>query len=387
MAPASPKVRPKPTTKPSTDPKTKPGEKVSPKPRRSPFKVPRPKVTPRPQNALRLLRVAEAYDDEAHPGTTSFFRQPDIDPLSDHPLLTAHGDNLARGSFDYTANRLADKGASVNDAMGAYQTICSIEAQHASRLEDLARKITAKVWGIDVNMLEAELTDSPPPNDTSEHDFGDEAQDSDHIRAHTHMRATLNILSHGAAVHNMMTVHHLVKDVLDKIDPRLMQAYDVLGASSTHQYWFQDIRAMMEHLASMVAGSTHVDYGQEDGDEVTVKASAICFPVLCQELSKGVMQLLSGHHLSQLAGEEAAAVLKGADDIRHEPWFIMVGPELWRKFLKLVPRLRDKVSIADVVASFASMEPAKAHEVISFTVSDPDKAVPLLQRAVDKFIE
>jgi hypothetical protein len=50
-------------------------------------------------------------------------------------------------------------------------------------------------------------------------------------------RHTLNWLIQGAAQHAGMTFHHLVKDELDALDPRLLRLYDEFALLGFLQYW------------------------------------------------------------------------------------------------------------------------------------------------------
>jgi hypothetical protein len=57
-------------------------------------------------------------------------------------------------------------------------------------------------------------------------------------------RHTLNWLIQGAAQHAGMTFHHLVRDELNALEPRLLQLYDQYALVNLLQYW---------HLAGLVA--------------------------------------------------------------------------------------------------------------------------------------
>src|SRR6187397_1999 len=57
------------------------------------------------------------------------------------------------------------------------------------------------------------------------------------LRAEVNKRLTLNWLIQGAAEHAGMTIHHLVRDELVAIDPRLIDLYDQFALISRLQYW------------------------------------------------------------------------------------------------------------------------------------------------------
>src|SRR5262245_16454491 len=58
-------------------------------------------------------------------------------------------------------------------------------------------------------------------------------------------RLTLNWLIQGAAQHAGMTAHHLVRDELDAIHPKLLRLYDQFALMSLLQYWHFDMVLIM----------------------------------------------------------------------------------------------------------------------------------------------
>src|SRR5258708_9368978 len=53
-------------------------------------------------------------------------------------------------------------------------------------------------------------------------------------------RLTLNWLIQGAAQHAGVTFHHLVRNELDALDPRLLRLYDQYALINLLQYWHVD---------------------------------------------------------------------------------------------------------------------------------------------------
>jgi hypothetical protein len=60
---------------------------------------------------------------------------------------------------------------------------------------------------------------------------------ADELRGEINKRLTLNWLIQGAAQHAGMTFHHLVRDELDALDPRLLLLYDQYALINLLQYW------------------------------------------------------------------------------------------------------------------------------------------------------
>jgi hypothetical protein len=59
----------------------------------------------------------------------------------------------------------------------------------------------------------------------------------DTLRDEVNKRLTLNWLIQGAAQHAGITIHHLVRDELDAIDPELIRLYDQFALIGALQYW------------------------------------------------------------------------------------------------------------------------------------------------------
>jgi hypothetical protein len=59
----------------------------------------------------------------------------------------------------------------------------------------------------------------------------------DEVRGQINKRLTLNWLIQGAAQHAGMTFHHLIRDELDALDPRLLLLYDQYALINLLQYW------------------------------------------------------------------------------------------------------------------------------------------------------
>ena len=62
----------------------------------------------------------------------------------------------------------------------------------------------------------------------------------DEPRGEINKRLTLNWLIQGAAQHAGMTFHHLARDKLDALDPRLVPLYDQYALINLLQYWHAD---------------------------------------------------------------------------------------------------------------------------------------------------
>lgn len=356
-APAAPVAPPRPA-RPPARPQPKPG----------PFNPPRPAQQPVPKNGLK-----EDYEQEAHPRTVGFWRglprnQGHI--LGKHPVFALYGHDLSKTSYDYTTGKY-DRNP--RRMMQYVQSIHRLEAGHEEELTNLAKKIVCKIWGVPEEMLDAQMGQGgvehnrqriPPPADIEKH------------RKQINKRLTLNSLIHGSAVHAMFSIHHAVNQEIARINPELLDLYTKISASSHHMYWLMDIGMMMQMIGGAV-GSTNVVYDEDD--QPVVKARGVNFPVLVQELMKGVAELISHHGLSNLTPEEVSATLQHADAIDHEPYLIQAGPELWRKFLKVKPR---DIPQAEMFQALSMQEPDDLHKIMTAVIENPEEAAELLRNLV-----
>jgi hypothetical protein len=336
----------------------------------------------------------EAYEDEAHPSTVGFwqdFETPEGRHLyGDHPVLSQHGHDLSKAGFEYTGGKLGERGLNFsqqNIGMPGLariaQQIFMKESQHKEELIEHAKDIVARTWGIPKSKLKAELTNQiemseveDEDEDEDEPDFGGPTEEPEPTEGHEkeiHKRVTMNLLSQGAAMHNMMTIHHAIVDALNEVDPELIELYDKLSGIAQAQQWIIDIHNVLGMAGIAATGMANVERQQ---DQMVVKAKAIMFPILVQELIKGVMELLSLHHLGELDDHVYKHVTKQADKLTDEPLQLQVGPALWRKFLAVRPK---DISLAEIVTKLAKMSPDRLHYVIGSIITHPKDAKELLE--------
>lgn len=421
---AEPTTLPKPGTKPKSPPKqvpspfkptkpsqvpapmadqpeapvkpSKPGTKPLKPSKPMPFRPKKPKQAPAP-----MAVIYEGYDEEAVDSVRDFWANIAKNKnhvYSQHPVLSKHGDKLSRDSYGHTSGRYQKVGGAIREPgmpahARAFGQILRLEAQYKEQLEALAIKATAAVWGISEDQLIAMITPDVDANSTSDFkpDIEDEMEITPETQKQINKRITMNALTQGSGVHNMMTVHYLVDKELNKICPQLLKLYDQLASGSHSLYWWQNFAEQMADLRGMQVGSCQVEYKNNKGDEgdegdggdvPVVVAKAINFPILCQELSKGVMQLLSLHGLGDVDERTLKTIYYYADAAADEPWLIQVGPELWRRFLKVYSSIKGMPQLPDVIASLARQDPDTVHQIVSAVLEDPTGAVDLIRDLV-----
>ena len=317
--------------------------------------------------------MLEAYDDEVLPDTIKFWRELPKNRqhiYAKHRLMALQGDKLSQSSYDFTAGRATKVNALSRETVGrAFGEIMHREARFKNELIQLAKAITAKVWGIPESMLNAMLTTEVDINPVDDPDEAPKPEQviTPELRAQINKRITLNALTQGSAVHNMMTMHFIADKEINKLDPRLLKLYDVFASGSHKDYWHIDFKSLL----GGAVGSEKIEY--QDDDQPAVVAKAFIFPILLQELSKGVAELISHHGLKGLDAETVKAVLGHADRAVDEPYLIQVGPEIWRRLLKAMPDA-DAMTKAKVYTMLAVQTPDKLDEILEAVIENPENA-------------
>ena len=99
-------------------------------------------------------------------------------------------------------------------------------------------------------------------------------------------RRFINTLIQGASKKGHY-MYHLVKDELEKLDPKLLNLYGVLMSVNDLLYWI-----MPDEMVMKAAESGQGMEGKEEVDDTTdpptIKAKGLFFPILIHELLKGV---------------------------------------------------------------------------------------------------
>jgi len=151
-----------------------------------------------------------------------------------------------------------------------------------------------------------------------------------------HKRNFVNALIQGAALTNNYAWSYHSRDELSQIDPDLLRDYGKLMSATEVGYWVQGEEAVRQ---AMQAGGEQAQVGDArlksnpDGS-VTVQARGVAFPILVQELIKGLMEYLSFD--DEEDPETRKLVHSKSDFIDAETIQMMLGPSLWKEFLDAV---------------------------------------------------
>lgn len=314
-------------------------------------------------------RFFAAYEDEVHPDQQRFWGSlPREHSFAQNPLMALQGNELQKASYAWTKAKMDQVGASPERAMELYPSIVRLEASHKVELQEAAKNIVHQIWGFPKERMIALLTQQVEHNRTTQR-FRPQAQNfpTSEVRQGINKRILTRTLSQGASVHAMMTAHHLETEVLNKIDPRLTQMYSQFSLGAHGMYW--GIPKMSgAALAQNAIGSSRIDY---DSKPPVVVAKAHIFPVLVQELVKGVAQLISDWQLEGKDQAQTAQILYHAEPVDSEPHEIQMGPELWRRVLKVLPK---GANLARVMMLLSRTPAKELDQIIRAVTDDPEVA-------------
>lgn len=347
--------------------------------------------------------------------------------------LVYFGDDLSQKSYEFVKNRInnLDFDFNHNDLAMKFLSALQIESENEDELVALAIKAVSEAFEIPENILKPKLNPENPEDidvNSTDENYPDEEYNYDdlskELKDQINKRILLNCVSQGASIHAFYTMHHLVKNELDKINEDLVDIYDEVSVGTVSTYWKIDYSSMLESSANLdllVQGSSKVEYGNnedaelkgmtdriaevfgnnvqwvdpnndkvvmelkdgklidhenenedEDEDSPSVVAVGRTFVILCQELVKGSMELISLHGLKDLSEEDLKIVYAFADKRIDEPRYIQISSEIWRSLLSFIKHYRDnvgKISIPNLVMRIANMSPFDTENFFEFLLS------------------
>ena len=292
--------------------------------------------------------------------------------------------------------------------MRGVQDLFAIQRNNKEYLENLAVDLVRKEMGVRPDQLQydAKLVGmgeidmegfskegEDPEEEEIEQNFQQQEEDiEDFITAFERFdiekakRRFINALIQGSSKkgHYMF---ELVRDELDRIDPRLLNLYGVVMSINDLMYWVLPDQMMdMMMSQSGVGGKEEVDI---ETDPPTVKARGLFFPILVHELIKGTMEVLGTQGLPD-DPKQAEMVMASTDTLANEVWDLRLGPVLWEKFLTAYPeRLfeEDKKFIQSYLfARFSALSADEFFKLAKMILRGDAKATSILDRMVTEIV-
>ena len=292
--------------------------------------------------------------------------------------------------------------------MRGVQDLFAIQRNNKEYLENLAVDLVRKEMGVRPDQLQydAKLVGmgeidmegfskegEEPEEEEIEQNFQQQEEDiEDFITAFERFdiekakRRFINALIQGSSKkgHYMF---ELVRDELDRIDPRLLNLYGVVMSINDLMYWVLPDQMMdMMMSQSGVGGKEEVDI---ETDPPTVKARGLFFPILVHELIKGTMEVLGTQGLPD-DPKQAEMVMASTDTLANEVWDLRLGPVLWEKFLTAYPeRLfeEDKKFIQSYLfVRFSALSADEFFKLAKMILRGDAKATSILDRMVTEIV-
>lgn len=140
-------------------------------------------------------------------------------------------------------------------------------------------------------------------------------------------RRLINAITQGAALRGAFAFH-LFKEALDKINPSLVEKYNQIMKNSFGIYDDENAIALLLSLLAQghkaAGGTSKVIINESKSSNITIKARAICFPMLIHEIIKGLYELIS---LQGFRGDKESnqKVVDKIDTLQNEPHDIKYG--------------------------------------------------------------
>ena len=292
--------------------------------------------------------------------------------------------------------------------MRSVQTLFQIQDNNKEYLENLAVDLVRKEMGVRPDQLQydAKLVGmgqidmsgfskegEEPDEEEVEQNFQQQEEDvEDFITAFERFdiekakRRFINALIQGSSKkgHYMF---ELVRDELDRIDPRLLNLYGIVMSVNDLMYWVLPDEMMdMKMSQSGVGGKEEVDI---ETDPPTVKARGLFFPILIHELIKGTMEVLGTQGLPD-DPKQAEMVMASTDTLANEVWDLRLGPVIWEKFLTAYPeRLFDedkKFIQSYLFARFSALSSDEFFNLAKMILRGDAKATSILDKMVTEIV-
>ena len=292
--------------------------------------------------------------------------------------------------------------------MRGVQDLFTIQRNNKEYLENLAVDLVRKEMGVRPDQLQydAKLVGmgeidmegfskegEEPDDEEIEQNFQQQEEDiEDFITAFERFdiekakRRFINALIQGSSKkgHYMF---ELVRDELDRLDPRLLNLYGVVMSINDLMYWVLPDQMMdMMMSQSGIGGKEEVDI---ETDPPTVKARGLFFPILVHELIKGTMEVLGTQGLPD-DPKQAEMIMASTDTLVNEVWDLRLGPVLWEKFLQAYPeRLfeEDKKFIQSYLfARFSALSADEFFSLAKMILRGDAKATSILDKMVTEIV-
>lgn len=258
-------------------------------------------------------------------------------PFAENRFFSYNPAFLASDEFNRCAQIYNERAAGQGpmQAMQLMQELMVLEAPHREELTEIAIDIVREMYNVPNTVNLRAFLENSDEQDGDDFDDNDVEQEiisderKEELKSEIEKRRILNSIVHGAAIHQWTSAYYIAADKLNDINPEFIEKYNRLSALVNFFNW-QIVQSDMMAMGGrpVLQGHNKVDIEKKD-----IKASAMNFPVLIHELSKGVVDYLASIGIPQLPPHELDYVYAEADKYSHEQWHYFFGPTLWRALL------------------------------------------------------
>jgi hypothetical protein len=209
------------------------------------------------------------------------------------------------------------------------------------------------------------------------------------MRKMVQRRHLTNAFIQGSAVSNDF-LFEMAAPELDRIHPGLRQAYGIMMVSSELGYWLFSQNDLLKgikaqtHIGSVKVrreselGEAEHAPGQPPRDRPVIVATGACFPVLIQEIIKGLTELASLASLPRDPAEREE-VIRQADLTDLETWSMILGPKLWDSFIEAIDAENARELTMHLYSHIQRMDVDKFNEFMREVLAKSPKGMQMLR--------
>jgi len=306
--------------------------------------------------------------------------------------LVYFGNTLSKASYEFFGKRAKDLDIDVDISHQTqnFQDILRKERGNEKKLEALAKKAVYESFGIPEDILDVELNGSKDVdlNRVEKKENIPYSKLDRETQKLINKRILLNTIIQGSSIHAFCTLHHLVKDDLEKLIPGIVKLYDSLSVGTVSSYWKIDYSKYAEDpdfSQNMAIGSSKIEYDEEENPEVV--CSAKTFTVLCQEMVKGGIECICLHGLQDISKEQLEIVYNFSDKRVDEPRYIQASSEVWRRLLSFykVYKKDNDTTLPEYIMNISLLSPDVIEDFFEGVIdNDFDKSMAIIGEIVSE---
>lgn len=193
-------------------------------------------------------------------------------------------------------------------------------------------------------------------------------------------RRWINMWIQGGAI-NKNFAFHMISDRLQEIDPQILNTYGKAMSIAELFYWMMPEAQLNQMMGSGSGAGGMEEIDNEDGCWV-IRASGIMFPVLVQEIAKGLLEFMA--HNEDDPKEIHQYVHGKADTLANEQWDIMQGPGVYKHFLSVIDKAGGSDVLPQVYRHIVTLSADTFHTVVQDILHETPEGIRYLKDLVAK---